>query len=397
MDIYALKIKQWGYGEGAKECNLYLTSLTVGQLSLRADIDRWTKDNRSGYQRPPLEARLKQTGGASVVKYLLEEAGIFPTSVLLNVRRKLDFKEELKITDEISYGMLSIPDDEKLWIVDGQHRLEALKRASSIKPELEKYPVPVTIMDLNDKFDEMLLFYIVNSRQRRIPTDIAYRHLQSMVEKVEIEEKYGWVKKVLLGPPERRKGLAALIVDYLASDTESPFYNRIRFLGEEKESWHLIEDSVLIRYISKLLSEKTFSLMDPANIASLLIEYWKAIEELYPSCFREGESESYTLLKHTGVASLTYLFPTIYSYCMAEADISREKMKELLGYLKEEIDDPKLPLDYRIPIDERWWSRAHGPSIAKATSERVFNELAENFSKKISIALSRKRGSNAGR
>lgn len=149
---------------------------------------------------------------------------------------------------------------------------------------------------------------------------------------------------------------------------------------------------MLIRYITKLLREKTFSLMDPARVAELLIDYWSAIAELYPLCFKEGVSRNYTLLKHTGVASFTYLFPTIYGYCVMEGDISKEKMKELLGYLKEEVDDPKLPLDFRRPIDESWWSKAHGPSIARATSEKIFSEIAENFAKKISIVLSRKKG-----
>jgi DGQHR domain-containing protein len=391
LEVDAFRIKQWGYGKGVGEYDLYLTTLPMNYLALRADYDRWSKENREGYQRPTMESRFRRTGGTSIVRYLLEEMGVFPTSVLLNARCDLNFNEELKITEKISYGKLMIPDNEKLWIVDGQHRLEALKRVTSIRSEFEKYPVPVTIMALKDKFEEMLLFYIVNSRQRKIPTDIAYRHLQSMVEKVEVKEQYTWIKNVLLGPEERRKGVAALIVDYLIEDLESPFYGRVRFVGEDRETWHLTDDSVLIRYVSKLLSEKTFSLMDPSAVADLLIQYWRAIEELYPSCFKEGESESYTLLKHTGIASLTYLFPTMYAYCMMEGDISMEKMKELLGYLKEEVDDPRLPLDYRIPIDERWWSRAHGPSIARATSEATFNEIAKNFAKKIEIVLERKK------
>jgi DGQHR domain-containing protein len=392
LEVNAFRIKQWGYGEGVGEYDLYLTTLPMRDLALRTDIDRWSKNNKEGYQRPPVESRLGRTGRASIVRYLLEEMGVFPTSVLLNVRCKLDFKEELKITEKISYGKLTIPDNEILWIIDGQHRLEALKRVTSFKPEFEKYPVPVTIMSLKDKFDEMLLFYIVNSRQKKIPTDIAYRHLQSMVKKVEVKEQYTWIKNVLLGPEERRKGVAASIVDYLAAeDPESPFYGRIRFLGEEREVWHLTEDSILIRYISKLLSEKTFSLMDASEIADLLVQYWKAVKELYPTCFEEIESGNYTLLKHTGIASLTYLFPTIYAYCMKEGDVSMEKMKELLGYLKEEVDDPRLPLDFRRPIDERWWSRDHGPSIARATSEATFNEIAKNFAEKIRIVLEKKK------
>jgi len=98
-------------------------------------------------------------------------------------------------------------------------------------------------------------------------TEIAYRHLQRMVEKVEVEERFEWVKNVLLGPEEVRKGVAALIVDFIASDESSPFYDRIRYT-----EW----------------KEKTFGMMEPERVASLLIDYWSAIRDLYPSCFRQG-------------------------------------------------------------------------------------------------------------
>jgi DGQHR domain-containing protein len=389
MEVPAFRIRQWGYGKGASERSLYLTSLPVKFLATRTKIDQWTKKNRDGYQRPPRPSRLKEKGKTSIIRYLLDEAGIFPTSVLLNVRRKLDFKEEMNIAEKISFGKLTIPDDQTLWIVDGQHRLEALYRAASRKPELNNYPVPVTIMDLDDKFLEMLFFYIVNSRIQKIPTELAYRHLQRMVEKVKVEERFEWVKNVLLGPEEMRKGIAALIVDFLASDEDSPFYDRIRYIGEEKEPQHLVDDIVLETYISKLLKEKIFGMMEPEKVASLLIDYWSAIRELYPSCFEQGKSGEYTLLKHTGIASFTYLFPTLYAYCMAEGDTSKEKMKELLGYLKEKVDEVSDP-SFRGPIDEEWWSRAHGSPIAKMTGEYAFNTIAKNFAEKISIVLKKK-------
>ncbi|MGC9069576.1 MAG: DGQHR domain-containing protein [Thermoprotei archaeon] len=388
MEVTAFRIKQWGYGKGAGETNLYLTALPL-EILAKADIDRWTKTNREGYQRPPLESRLKERGKSSVVRYLLEEAGVFPTSVLVNVRRKLNFKEEKSLTEKISFGRLLLPDDEKLWIIDGQHRLEALKRITNIKPEVNRYPVPTTIMELDDRFLELLMFYIVNTRQKKIPTDIAFRHMQKMVEKVKVEEKFDWVRNVLLGPEEERKGIAALIVDYLASDENSPFYNRIRFVGEEREPEHLIDDLVLETYIAKILKEKAFEMMDPENIASLLIDYWSAIKDLYPSCFKQGISTQYTLLKHTGVASFTYLFPTIYGICVKEGEISRGKMRELIGYLKEEVNEIQDP-DFRRPIDEEWWSSAHGPSIARMTGENAFRTITKQFADKIQIVLKKK-------
>jgi DGQHR domain-containing protein len=351
----------------------------------RAEIDRWSRDNREGYQRPPLERRLKPRKG-SIVRYLLEEAGIFPTSVLLNIREKIEFKEERKISEKISYGTLRIPDNVKLWIIDGQHRIEALKRAEAEKPKFANYPIPVSILNLQSRFDEMLLFYIVNSRQQRIPTVIAYRQLQKMYEQVKIAEQYKWVKEVILGRVQERQAIAAMIVDFLADDETSLFYGRIKYPGEEwEEDRHLVEDEVLIRYISKLLSDKTFEHMEPEEVATLLVDYWSAIKELYPRCFIPMERANYTLLKHNGIAAFTYLFPTVYSISAREASINFNTMKKLLSYLQRDVDSNELDPDFRRPIDELWWSRAHGPSIARAGGEATFNLVAKNMAKKIHI------------
>jgi len=207
--------------------------------------------------------------------------------------------------------------------------------------------------------------------------------MQSMVEKVRIEEKYMWIQNVILSPSKEVEGIAAMIVDYMAEDSESPFYNKIRFLGEEWEPSHLVSDSTLIRYVSKIMKNPVFRNMDPDYIADLLIRYWNAIKELYPDCFKEGSREKYTLLRHTGIASFTYLFPTIYGLCSKDGDLSQENMYKYLHYLSYSAEISGLDSDFRKPINEEWWSRAHGPSIARATSEASFRYISQQMAIKI--------------
>lgn len=387
--IDAFRIKQWGYGKGASAAYIYVTALPVSFLvqNDRAKIDRWSKDNRDGYQRPPQESRLKPRRG-SVVRYLLEEGGIFPTSVLLNIRDKqLQFTAEKKISANIEQGVLHIDDNVTLWIIDGQHRIEALKRASSEHPELEDYPLPVCIMNLNEKFDELVHFYIVNSRQKKIPTAIAYRHMQRMYEQVKIKGDYQWLESVILGPIQERQALASMVVDYMAMNEDSPFEGKIRYLGEEREEWHLVDDAVLIKYVSALFKEKIFAGLNPEEFADLLISYWSAINNLYPKAFKPEEKDRYTLLRHTGIASFTYLFPFIYGLCAREGKIDKDNMLTKLKLLQEHIDSKELDPDFRRPIDESWWSREYGPSIARATSEATFREISKQMAKKINLLL----------
>jgi len=198
-----------------------------------------------------------------------------------------------------------------------------------------------------------------------------------------------WLKEVILGPAQEREAMAAYIVDYLETEETSPFHNRIQYMGEPREPHHLVRDYTLTYYIAKILKEKAFSGLGYDEFAQLLADYWSVIKELYPKCF--ANPREYTLLKTTGIASFTYLFPTIFARCASEGDISKEKMKGYLSMLKKEVKSPELPIDFQQPIDEDWWSTAHGPSIASATSQKVFNEIAKYMAKKIEIA-SRKTG-----
>lgn len=384
MNLLSFRIKEWGYGKGAEPTTLYLTVMKLKDLARpRSDIDRWTRDNREGYQRPPKESRFG-SGKGSIVRYLLDEIGAFPTSVLVNVRGPVEFTVKDKISDNMEFGDLTIPDDETLWIIDGQHRLEALNRTMAKKPEFAEYPLPVSILNLSDKFSEMLHFYIVNSRQRKIPTNLVYKHLQAMVNQIVLTGRE-WLKEIIVGPAQERQAMAAYIVDYLESDEESPFYSKIRFVGEEKESHHLLTDYMLARYIARILTEKAYARMGYERVAEMLANYWSAIKELYPDCFENANE--YTLLKSTGVASFTYLFPTIFAYCATEGDVSKSKMKKYLSLLQTSTPDPQLSADFHGSIDEDWWSRAHGPSIASATSEKIFKEVSKSMAKKIEIGL----------
>ncbi len=53
--------------------------------------------------------------------------------------------------------------------------------------------------------------------------------------------------------------------------------------------------------------------------------------------------------------------------------------------LKEEVDSEELDMDFRQAIDDSWWSMAHGPAIASATSEKMFTEMVRNMTKKIEL------------
>jgi DGQHR domain-containing protein len=124
---------------------------------IRVDImDR--KSNPEGYQREPSSTRANAFG-----RYVGRAKGISPTAILLSLRTAvtLDGKKTsepyFETQDKDSgFGILSIPDDVSLWLVDGQHRVQGLN--SLVEDEkyadYENFPVAAVVMPTDIEGEE---------------------------------------------------------------------------------------------------------------------------------------------------------------------------------------------------------------------------------------------------
>ena len=374
MQLKAFSIVQ---ETGRNKFRIYIAAMPASQLIERCTIDRWTTKNVEGYQRLPDERRLSEGAKGSAVRYLMREMGCFPTSILLNVRGNLIFQDESDI-GWCSYGELTVNDGERLWLIDGQHRIEALKRAIQRNPDFEKYPVIVSLMQLNSKFDELLLFYIVNQRQRSVPTDLAYRHLQRMFW----EKGSEWLFEQE-GRRGVRLGLATEIVDRLNENERSPWRGRITLVSEERRVGQIIRDKPIIRSIADVMRERVFQGMPISDLAELLIDFWNAVSSVYPEAFKSPQS--YTLLASPGVFALHMLFPSVYSICARGGFIDEAGMERVLGRLTRETPGHPQP-EFRGPIGLDFWSKEHGPAIANSTSLRMIRVLYLGLLEKIRLS-----------
>lgn len=377
---------QWGYGEGTRKIPLYVTVVPAETVADKAEIYRRTPQRRDGYQRGLRPTRLG-TSKYGVAGYLLDQMGIFPTSILVNIRKEdatIKFEKKNEIGENTEVGDLFVPDDITWFVVDGQHRLEGLKIAMREKKELGNYPTIVTLTN-EGIFYEMLIFYIVNSRAKSVKTGLAYRILQRMLYD---EEAPKWIEQTIMRGADRRKAVAATIVDYLNQKSESPFQGRIQEIGEAERPEHLTNDQTLTRYMSLVLKESAFSGMYDEDVADLLASYWGAIEGMYPKCFQN--SDDYLLLATIGLSSLTRLFPTIHAYCARDGDVSKENMGKYLSYLLEDTPQHR-DVDFRDPINESWWHRVDGPGIIHGTGEGHYQEIARKLAEKIAIIIKRTR------
>ncbi len=381
-----LAITQWGYGEDARKTTLYIFTVDAELLAGKSVIFKRTPERREGYQRVLASKRLGK-GKEGIAGYLMNQMGVFPTSVLVNVREedgKASFSTEHSISEEIEVGELALPDGASWYVVDGQHRIEGLKATMAEEPEFKAYPMAVTLTNEN-VFYEMLMFYMVNSRQRSVPTDLAYRIIQRAVYD---ESSPTWARLVFGSGADRRKAIAATVVDFLNAKDSSPFKEKIREVGEVEKPTHLVRDGQFIKYVALILRERTFSDMLDEEIADLLAKYWTAIRKIYPAAFRDPGD--YLLLATLGLSSLNRLFPVVYAYCALEGEVSQRNMEKYLGYLLQKTETHRDP-DFIRPVDERWWHRVDGPGIVHGTGEGHYQRVSENLAEKIGLVIKRKR------
>lgn len=143
-----------------------------------------------------------------------------PGTVLLFTAQKLRF-QPLEGNDTV--GHLQVP-EEKFLVIDGQHRLAALKFYERTHPdEAKSIYVPTVIFDGRTDDFATEMFVIINST----PTRINKSHL------VDLYERVSWAE------PDRR--FAARVVELLYSESDSPLRYRINRLGgrSKQEKWIL--------------------------------------------------------------------------------------------------------------------------------------------------------------
>lgn len=143
-----------------------------------------------------------------------------PGTVLLFTPQKLHFEAW---SDNSGVGRLQDP-QEKFLIIDGQHRLAALRFYMDTKPEeARNISVPCVIFDGRSEDFATEMFVIINST----PTRINKSHL------VDLYERVSWAE------PDRR--FAAHIAEMLYSEADSPLRYRVNRLGgrSKQEKWIL--------------------------------------------------------------------------------------------------------------------------------------------------------------
>lgn len=361
MKLPAIRMEQSG-------APLYLTYMTADQLLAHSYIDEWRPElgwdiEQQGFQREPVPRHYKAIG-----RFLKESSNPFiPTAALLSAAEDRLGKLPFKVLDNTAgFGVLTISEPRQLLILDYQHRWRGLRFAiEELDAErLSTFVMPVVIVPNIPRFEEIRQFYLINSKQRRIDTDLALALLQTLAGEVEEAEL-----RNLVGPGKGYRIRGTRLIFMLAERPKGPWKGRIKQPHDHDQPETVIKIKSFVDTLATVVSPRwNCSQLDDKRLLDVLSAFWTAISDIVPGAFEDPTQ--YQIQKTVGVFSFHLVFARrVYPNCEALGKVSKKAFEKELQPLKREY------------LQEKFWRR-RGPANVYVGSSG-YRELARLMMEKI--------------
>ena len=345
---------------------MYVTALKLQQLAPYVQVDEWSPESPEGYQRPLRSDRLRALG-----RFLTYGQNLLPTSLLLCWRDDAPLTPQFTVeesSDDVQMGTLTVPDATPLWLVDGQHRFfAAQKAAESGALTLLEFSFPVVILEGLNRYEEMLQFHTINTEDKRVPSDIADRHL---VQRLIHEGQKG-----LLGERggEKRvvQAVATLVADYLNHE-EGVWQGQIKIPGVKGRTEGLVKQHALVFSLEPVLRDAFLGSLDHEELAHQVNNYWAAYRDIWPEAFEEPKQ--HRIQASAGIYSLHMLMPTVVQVALAVG--GRAVRLTVQSYL--DVLEPlrQMAKDYADAHGAGFWAKRGGHDLTVAVGLGAHRRLA---------------------
>lgn len=342
---------------------LYLTYVTPADLFSNNfyTVDKLEPQTQEGYQRI-----LDDRRASRLTRHLTEANNLgyahLPTTIFLATDKSLDYNEDSSILtfDTGIVGPFSV--------VDGQHRIEGLRKAIEIEPAMRDFQLPVTIASSLDNTHQMYHFYIVNTTQVSVDASMVQQITRRFTEMEGIKELPYipfWLQRRIAGG---RDASSLRMVEFLNEDPDSPLYGLVQ-MANDPVSRNKIKQSSIVNVISKevLVASNPLSVQetDPVRAARILLNYFRAIDRM----FVDGRDRKKTVVyKSNGIFFFLgiskWVFSAIYS---STKDFTIMSIEQIIERALAEIDD-----EYRLIGSPDWWMQGQGASRLNRANARRY-------------------------
>jgi DGQHR domain-containing protein len=292
----------------ASDTQLYLFSLTAGEVLQVADISRVSRDDAGdliGYQRPEVRQHIQE-----ITEYLDGEQVLFPNPIIIALPSSVRFtcSRGPGNGDGIATaGTLEIPlpngDGRKPgWIVDGQQRALALARAKR-----QDFPVPVNAF-IADSVDLQRDQFLRVNNTKPLPRGLVTELLPKI--------------STPLPPRLSLRQTPSALCDLLNRDAGSPFCRLIRRPSASADDRRkaVITDTSIIQMLQESLTSPSGCLFPYRNLSSgetdftglwtALLLYWTAVRDTFPDAWGKAPASS-RLMHGAGIRAMGRLMDRV--------------------------------------------------------------------------------------
>jgi DGQHR domain-containing protein len=325
----------------------------------------WDLD-RQGYQRAPVPAHVER-----IAAFLAGSPNpIMPTGALLSARESalgiLPFTPAGGARNPVA-GALEIPEGRQLCIVDYQHRARGLRKAIEERQAtgLADFMMPVIILTDVPRYEEIQQFHVINSKQRRIDTDLALALLQTLASAVGEPELAN-----LAGPGKFYRIRGTSLTFRLAARTSGPWVGKIAQPHDLPQPGAVVKVKSFVDSLAPVLSKRaSCSLLEDEALLDVLTSFWSALEAIVPASFSDPTSQ---IQRTVGVYAFHIVFARLlYPRLSASGDTSTKAFQAAL-----------LPAAHEY-INDRFWA-VKGPANVYVGSSG-YRELAREIMDRLAV------------
>ena len=284
-----------------------------------------------GVQRVLVQKRVNE-----IAAYTEDPDATFPTSIIIAVYSQ----PEASLRDGAYHCSGKAKFGE---IIDGQHRIEGLKRSNRI----DDFQMPVILMfDLVEE-EKAYVFSIINSKQRPVQKSLIY-DLFNLTEK--------------RSPQKTCHEIARLT----NSDEQSPYFKRLKMLGKKEDENASLSQGSFVKYLLPLVSKKPDQDLidiklgkpledDPAltfryyfiknedqSIYKILLNLFKAVASTFELEWKNPDR--FILSKTTGYGALMRALPVLIAKGSNEHNLSEKFFNTRMDEFKQRLHASKLAL-----------------------------------------------------
>lgn len=273
-----------------------------------ANIDRIGREEDGtlkGFQRPQVAKHINE-----IRSYLSSEDAVLPNSVVVAFTSGITINNKAKGTATIT---ITVDEDNKGFVVDGQQRLTALHGLPD-----KDFEVFVTgILCSNE--DELRKQFILINNTKPLPKSLIYELLPTVE-----------------GLPHRlsSRASAAAIIEELNYDENSSLHGQI---NQHTNPSGIIKDTAIQKVIMSSISDGALRELSKSDNAKkqqldLISDFYGAVQDTFPDAWIDKNPRTSRLVHAAGIVALGYVMEYI---CSIEKSVDRAKFAKYLGKLKD--------------------------------------------------------------